>query len=244
MAGAVTGAAVWPLASRGRPAAITFDVHAPEGSQFERRTMAPFPALSPDGRRLAYAAMFGAAPVIWIQTVGGIDARPLAESTGASFPFWSPDGRFVAFVVEGRLRKFAVDDNERPLLDICVCDARYGGVWSNGWVRLSSGVQTALTASPRPAARRNRVQTASTSRAASSRTGTRGCCRADGASSISCGATRRSIAVCTMGSLDDPAIKRRLVSDESNASYARAPKAADCCSSCAIRRCSRSRSIR
>ena len=216
VAGAVTGAAVWPLASRGRPAAITFDVHAPEGSQFERRTMAPFPALSPDGRRLAYAAMFGAAPVIWIQTVGGIDARPLAESTGASFPFWSPDGRFVGFVIEGRLRKLAVDA-DRPLQDICVCDARYGGVWSDdGTIVFGSadGIHRVAASGGTP----QRVTRLDESRGEFSH---RYPWLLPGGRRFlylvrSNQAEHRGV---YMGSLDDPGIKRRLVSDESNASY-------------------------
>jgi serine/threonine protein kinase len=70
---------------------ITFVLHAPKGASFERQTMQPFPAVSPDGRQLAFVATSGSQRMIWVQTLGELETRPLARAAGTG-PFWSADG--------------------------------------------------------------------------------------------------------------------------------------------------------
>jgi eukaryotic-like serine/threonine-protein kinase len=125
---AVVVAMRWlPGARDDRP--ITFVVHAPQGSQFGRWTMAPLPALSHDGRHLAFVAQLDSRPVLWIQTLGDMRARALPGSDDALFPFWSPDADFVGFAAAGRLQKIAVSGDRAPQ-DVCICDAVFGGSWS------------------------------------------------------------------------------------------------------------------
>jgi Tol biopolymer transport system component len=127
--GAVTGLALWTNIPDRDERAISFFIRPPEGSAFERVTMQPYPALSPDGRYLAFTASFESRPVLWVQAIGDLEARRLPDTEDAAFPFWSPDGQFIAFVARGRIIKIAVS-GDRPAQELCNCDAVFGGTWT------------------------------------------------------------------------------------------------------------------
>ena len=61
-------------------------------------------ALSPDGKTLALVASAAdGRKQIWLRNLTEMEARPMAETAGASYPFWSPDGRSLGFFSEGKL---------------------------------------------------------------------------------------------------------------------------------------------
>jgi Tol biopolymer transport system component len=62
-----------------------------------------FPAISPDGKLLAYqSALGGLDPDIWIQQIGGGKAIQVThEKSGATFPAFSPDGTEIAYESRG-----------------------------------------------------------------------------------------------------------------------------------------------
>jgi eukaryotic-like serine/threonine-protein kinase len=64
-------------------------------------------ALSPDGSRLAFIGdtLFR----IWVKRRDALDAAPLAGTEGASSPTFSPDGQWIAYVVDGHLKKVRAD---------------------------------------------------------------------------------------------------------------------------------------
>jgi serine/threonine-protein kinase len=67
------------------------------------------PAISPDGRMLAYAVQKGSGdPHLYLRDLGAFEAREVAGSGGASEPFFSPDGKWLAFFAQGQLQKVAV----------------------------------------------------------------------------------------------------------------------------------------
>jgi eukaryotic-like serine/threonine-protein kinase len=113
-------------------ALVRFTVATPEGL----KEVGP-PALSPDGRTLAFAADPSGRPQIWIRPLDQLEARPLPGTEGAFRPFWSPDSRFVAFVSGGKLRK--VDVAGGPPQTICDAPARSYGSWSREGVILLDG---------------------------------------------------------------------------------------------------------
>ena len=55
------------------------------------------PALSPDGRRLAFVGRQGGVARLWVRSFDSPEAHAVAGTDNASFPFWSPDGRSIGF---------------------------------------------------------------------------------------------------------------------------------------------------
>jgi eukaryotic-like serine/threonine-protein kinase len=63
-------------------------------------------AISPDGRRLVFAAL---GPdnrrQFWLRSLDALTPQPLAGSDDGRAPFWSPDSRSIAFFAQGKLKK-------------------------------------------------------------------------------------------------------------------------------------------
>ena len=216
-----TALAVWMLMPpRRHELPITFVLAAPEGSAFSRVTMAPQPALSSDGRQLAFVAPFQSRSMIWIQRIGAPEARPLPGTEGGSFPFWSPDGQFVGFSAQGRVRKIAAS-GERAPQDLCMGSAAPGGTWSARGVVIFPG----------PAGLYRVSSDGGSAEPVTSLDPARGeyshrlpYMLPDGKRFVyvvrSSQPAQRGL---YLGSLDDPALKRRLLPDDSNAAYGTGP---------------------
>jgi eukaryotic-like serine/threonine-protein kinase len=89
-----------------------------------------YPAITPDGRTVAYAARQGSEePQLYLRNLDDFEARAVAGSSGAKQPFFSPDGRWVAFFARARLWKTEIGGGT----PIAVADAPvgYGGVWND-----------------------------------------------------------------------------------------------------------------
>ncbi len=106
---------------------------APEKATFDFTDGRGLPALSPDGRRLVFGARTsdGATP-LWVRSLDGLVAQPLAGTEGATFPFWSPDGQFIAFFADGKLKK--IDASGGPALTLTDAPTGRGGSWSRDGV--------------------------------------------------------------------------------------------------------------
>ena len=65
-------------------------------------------ALSPDGRRLVFAAADDGQRRLWLQSLDAVTVRPLPGTEGATFPFWSPDSRSIAFFAAGKLMRLDI----------------------------------------------------------------------------------------------------------------------------------------
>ena len=79
---------------------VAFTIGAPEGL-----TVSDAPglmALSPDGRRLAFATGQGDETQLWVRALGSLAPARVERADGAWQPVWSPDGRAIAFL-ENRL---------------------------------------------------------------------------------------------------------------------------------------------
>ncbi len=91
------------------------------------------PALSPDGRMLAFVASNGGPSQVWVRSMDALDARPLAGTEGATYPFWSPGGESLAFFAQNKLRRIAAAGG--PPQTLCDADGR-GGTWNRDGVIL------------------------------------------------------------------------------------------------------------
>ena len=105
------------------------------------------PALSPDGRRVAFIGLRrDGSQSLWVRDLSLSLPRELAETSGAAYPFWSPDGRRIGYFARGRLyTREASGGTVRT-----VCDAAYprGGTWGPGDVILFAQQWQALRRVP------------------------------------------------------------------------------------------------
>ena len=96
----LAGSGVWPRArpSESRPLSVSI-VHT-EGSEVAA------PAISPDGRRVAYRARRGdGMPLLWVRDLASGESQPLPGTEDATMPFWSPDSRDLGFFAGGALKR-------------------------------------------------------------------------------------------------------------------------------------------
>jgi len=92
-------------------------------------------AISPDGRRLAFAAADSAGNrKLWVRALDSVRAQPLAGTEGAVMPFWSPDGHSIGFFAAGKLKRIELAGGPAQIL--CAALTPRGGSWSRDGVIL------------------------------------------------------------------------------------------------------------
>ncbi len=131
------GAAVlWrPAAQTPLPRVVRATLPLPAGVSIELDgERAGMPALSPDGRRVAFGAREGAGPMhVWVLDLASGVAKPLSGTEGGHRPFWSPDGKSIGFFTWGALATIPAEGGAVRRLAVAR-DAR-GGTWSpNGTI--------------------------------------------------------------------------------------------------------------
>jgi serine/threonine protein kinase/Tol biopolymer transport system component len=121
------------------PPRVHFTVSPPAAGSFES-----YPALSPDGRRLAYVLLPENGPSsLWLHSLERGTARELPGTENADEPFWSPDGRSVAFFAGGELRK--IDVTSGAVQSLCTVPDPRGGTWgSRGDILFATGAASGL----------------------------------------------------------------------------------------------------
>jgi Tol biopolymer transport system component/predicted Ser/Thr protein kinase len=112
LAAGVIGALVGGLATRTKPAAaetVQYPIVPPDGYSFLPLAEGGPPALSPDGRRIAYVLRGPTGTQsLWVQSLGAFDEVPLPGTEGAAAPFWSPGSDELAFFADQKLKTIRV----------------------------------------------------------------------------------------------------------------------------------------
>ena len=157
VAGVAMFALGWVLARPAAvPAAVTrTTIELPKGTKLDTDNASI--ALSPDGTKLAYAAIDGGKLALWVRPLDSLTPQRLAGSEDATYPFWSPDGAHIGFFADRKLKKVPAAGG--PVQSLCdVTDGRgaswgtsgvivfapapYGGLWQ---VPASGGAAVQLT---------------------------------------------------------------------------------------------------
>jgi Tol biopolymer transport system component/tRNA A-37 threonylcarbamoyl transferase component Bud32 len=106
-------------------------------------------ALSPDGRKLVFAADEKEDTKLWIRSFGGSTAAPLQGSEDATYPFWSPDSESVGFFAQGKLKRLDIAGG--PARVLADASEGRGGTWN---------ADNIIVFSPAPGAALQRVSAA------------------------------------------------------------------------------------
>jgi len=116
-------------------------VPPPEKATF---TTASVPAVSPDGRRLAFVATSDGKTKLWVRELDSFAARSLPGTEGANDPFWSPNSQTIAFFADLKLKK--IDAAGGPVLSLCDAAINRGGSWSkNGIIVFAPDTRSGLS---------------------------------------------------------------------------------------------------
>jgi eukaryotic-like serine/threonine-protein kinase len=126
---------VWPRTPTSEARLLRVSIVHTEGSEVGA------PAISPDGRRVAYRARRSdGMPLLWVRDLASGEAQPLAGTEDASLPFWSPDSSDLGFFSGVSLKRVSAGGGPvRILVDYVGTFGGAGGTWSSDGTIVSSG---------------------------------------------------------------------------------------------------------
>jgi serine/threonine protein kinase/Tol biopolymer transport system component len=87
---------------------VRFSIAPNAGTLFGPQTapIRPFPAISPDGKRIVFQAQESNEPVmLWVRSLDATEAHALAGTENAILPFWSPDSQNIGFSADGKIKR-------------------------------------------------------------------------------------------------------------------------------------------
>jgi Tol biopolymer transport system component len=108
-------------------------------------------AISPDGRRVAYAARDGGGTALFSRPLDTEGVTKLPGTEGAGRLFWSPDSRWIAFFSGGHLKR--VESDGGPARNVAETSVLLGGTWNAAGEILfgsDNGLQRVLAAGSPP----------------------------------------------------------------------------------------------
>jgi Tol biopolymer transport system component len=111
---------------------VTFSIVPPDGTTFVSVVQAGAPALSPDGRLIAFVAEGAAGRSLWVQSIDAFDGRSLPGTEGATAPFWSPDGAWLGFQSGPDLKKVSLSGGQPQVIGRANTTSLgvFAGTWS------------------------------------------------------------------------------------------------------------------
>ena len=129
---AIAGFAGWSLGTAtprvGEPLAAPMRVDLALPADLRLVSDSP-PAVSPDGRFLAFTASHEGSRRVYLRDLETSDLRPLSGTENGMVPFWSPDGNSVAFFADRQLKRVPRSGGT-PLVVAPAGSVPVGGDWS------------------------------------------------------------------------------------------------------------------
>ncbi len=121
------GAVALMLREEPAPSEIRFEVATPPTGLLNAFD------ISPDGRSIVFNALKDGQSMLWLRSLGAVEARPLAGTENGQDAFWSPDSRSIAFVQGGQLKRLDIAGGVPQV--IASAPAFRGGSWNrNGFI--------------------------------------------------------------------------------------------------------------
>jgi Tol biopolymer transport system component/tRNA A-37 threonylcarbamoyl transferase component Bud32 len=111
---------------------IRLSILPPAGTTFSDVVTAGPPALSPDGRQIAFVAEQSGQQQLWVRSLNSLTARALPGTDGSRAPFWSPDGRSLGYFALDRLRRVDVNGATTATLATIPGGFTASGAWGSG----------------------------------------------------------------------------------------------------------------
>jgi len=124
---------------------VRASILAPVNTEYFLLDSFPGPAsVSPDGRRLVFAAKEESQPVqLWVRDLDSDAAHRLAGTEGAAYPFWSPNSHTIGFFADGKLRKIEAAGGQA--FTLCDAENGKGGTWNrDGTILFASSAASAI----------------------------------------------------------------------------------------------------
>jgi len=88
------------------------------------------PAVSPDGRRVAFRAVVDGKAMLWVRDLDSLVTRVLPGTGNGIAPFWAPDSRNLGFYAPGKLMKIDVTGGPAITITNANTAAVRGGTWN------------------------------------------------------------------------------------------------------------------
>jgi len=96
--------------------ATRFQIYPPPNTTFAPDFNVPL-AISPDGRRLVFAAVaWDGKRQLWLRPLDSEVAQPIPGTEEGNGPFWSPDNQWIGFFAEDKLKKISVSGGAAQVL--------------------------------------------------------------------------------------------------------------------------------
>ncbi len=133
IASGLLGAAYWRSRAT-TPPSLHLSLLPPEGKTFSfvgegfGEDAAGSVAISPDGKRIVFAAQDLEEVRLYVRSLDSFEAIPLDGTENSNFPFWSPDGAWIGFFQGGKLKKISLRGG--PAESIADAPVPRGGTWS------------------------------------------------------------------------------------------------------------------
>jgi Tol biopolymer transport system component len=119
----------------GKSAPMQFTLQLPRGERLHQFANV---VVSPDGRRIVYAAVDTLGKrALWVRRFDALASTRLPGTEGASNPFWSPDGRHIGFFSGVQLKRVGADGDSVRV--ICPVEYGRGGTWNKRGTILFAG---------------------------------------------------------------------------------------------------------